>query len=246
MIPVAGFDTETTGVDVENDRIVSAAIVLLDSNGEVATSTTWVINPGIPIPDEAAAIHGMTTEWVLEHGDDDAAGSIQTLAEELTHLAEAGYPIVVYNAPYDLTLLDREIRRHEVGIVGDIGGVGGIWWDMPRIIDPLVIDKAMDKYRPGKRTLTALAEHIHGITFEGQAHGAVADATTAGRIAQRMLNHDLLRGRQLDLLTTQQVEWFAAQSADFARYLERQGNADRAATVNRIWPYFTPDEGTDS
>lgn len=48
--PLAAFDTETTGVDVERDRIVSAALVVQECAGGRARSTRWLVNPGIPVP----------------------------------------------------------------------------------------------------------------------------------------------------------------------------------------------------
>lgn len=236
MIPLVTFDTETTGVDPETARIVSAALILLDENGQPAVTDQWLLNPGVEIPEGATAIHGITTERAIAEGL-PAADGILSIAECLAAYAAAGYPLVVFNAPYDLTLLDREIRRHEVGIVGDIDGVGGIWWELGPVIDPLVIDKAVDRYRKGKRTLTALAAHMAGIEFEGEAHGAVADATTAGRIAQRMLNHQTLHGRELATIHESQVGWAREQAAGLADYFARQGNHQAALGVTGDWPY---------
>lgn len=44
--PLAAFDTETTGVDVEQDRIVSAALVAQDTAGGRVRVTRWLVNPG--------------------------------------------------------------------------------------------------------------------------------------------------------------------------------------------------------
>ena len=64
-------------------------------------------------------------------------------------LFATGIPVVVYNAPYDLSLLDRECRRNGLEPIDAPGPV----------IDPLVIDKAVDSYRKGKRTLEVAAAH---------------------------------------------------------------------------------------
>ena len=42
--PLAAFDTETTGVDVETDRIVSAAVVVQDAPGSRPRMTRWLVN----------------------------------------------------------------------------------------------------------------------------------------------------------------------------------------------------------
>ena len=94
---------------------------------------------------------------------------------DLAALADAagrGLPIVAYNAAYDLTLLEREAARYGIAPLPGPGPV----------IDPLVIDKAVDRYRRGKRTLTAAAEH-YGVALPN-AHDAGADAVAAGRVAQ--------------------------------------------------------------
>ncbi|ARZ71076.1 DNA polymerase III subunit epsilon [Streptomyces albireticuli] len=44
--PLTAFDTETTGVDVERDRIVSAALVVQSAAGAQPITTRWLVNPG--------------------------------------------------------------------------------------------------------------------------------------------------------------------------------------------------------
>ena len=62
--PIVFFDLETTGTQVAKDRIVEISIlkVFPNSNKE---SKTWLVNPTIPIPKEAAEIHGITDEKVI-------------------------------------------------------------------------------------------------------------------------------------------------------------------------------------
>ena len=109
--PLAAFDTETTGVDVETDRIVSAAVVVQDAPGTRPRVTRWLVNPGVPVPEAATAVHGLTEDHLQRNGRWPAP-VMQEIAEELAVQATAGRPLVVMNAPFDLTLLDRELRRH--------------------------------------------------------------------------------------------------------------------------------------
>ncbi|MFW8746044.1 DNA polymerase III subunit epsilon, partial [Mesorhizobium japonicum] len=92
-------------------------------------------------------MHGITTERVRAEGRGAEVG-IAEIAQTLRVLFAQGVPLVVYNAPYDLTLLDRECRRHELPPLEPPSPV----------IDPLVIDKAVDRYRKGKRPLEVAAE----------------------------------------------------------------------------------------
>lgn len=66
--PLAAFDTETTGVDVENDRIVSAAIVVQDAAGTRPRVSRWLVNPGVPVPPGATEVHGLTDEHLQLNG----------------------------------------------------------------------------------------------------------------------------------------------------------------------------------
>ena len=93
--PLLGFDTETTGVDVDNDRIVTAALVRRDASGTHVRS--WLINPGVAIPDAAAAIHGVSTEHARTHGRPPRE-ALEEIAADLAEALRGGVPVVAYNA----------------------------------------------------------------------------------------------------------------------------------------------------
>jgi DNA polymerase-3 subunit epsilon len=140
------FDLETTGVDVDTSRIVSACVAVLDADGEVVSRWNWLADPGIEIPPGASAVHGITTERAQAEGR-GAQLVIAEIVQTLRVLFDSSIPVTIYNAPYDLSLLDRECRRHGLEPLETVGPV----------IDPLVIDKAVDRYRAGKRTLEVTA-----------------------------------------------------------------------------------------
>ena len=50
------------------------------------------------------------------------------------------------NAPFDLTLLDRELRRHRAASLSHYLGQNPL-----RVLDPRVLDKHLDRYRKGRR-----------------------------------------------------------------------------------------------
>ena len=250
MIRLHAFDVETTGVNVETDRIVTASLVTLDATGTVESAETWLLNPGIDIPDEAANIHGITTARAQAEGTIASTG----IALIVGALARAlftddgdplGEPLVVYNAPFDLTMLDREYRRHwQIGLeqtvdVTDTAGVipAPLWAaDRVPILDPLVIDRHVDRYRPGRRTLETVCK-LHGITLT-DAHTSAADAAAAGMLAQAMLNTAALAGahEHLPAFHTAQVGWARAQADSLADYYRGRGDAGRADTVDGSWP----------
>ncbi|WP_372458204.1 exonuclease domain-containing protein [Streptomyces sichuanensis] len=93
-----GFDLETTGTDPAESRIVTAAIV--ESKGaEVVASRHWLADPGIPIPAEAAAIHGITSERAAARGR-PAAEVVEEIAAVLAGHWSVGVPVVAYNAAF--------------------------------------------------------------------------------------------------------------------------------------------------
>ncbi len=169
--PLAAFDTETTGVDVEQDRIVSAALVAQDTAGGRVRVTRWLVSPGVPVPPGATDVHGLTDDHLRRNGRWPAP-VMDEMARALAESCASGRPLVVMNAPFDLTLLDRELRRHRASSLARyLDGTP------MRVVDPRVLDKHLDRYRKGRRTLTDLCARYE-VVLDG-AHDAAADATAS-------------------------------------------------------------------
>ncbi len=219
---LAVFDLETTGIDVESSRIVTATVAVLDATGNVVERTDWLLDPGIEIPEGATAVHGITTDHALKHGRMAADGVAEIVATIRTLLAR-GLPLVAYNAPYDLTLLNRESMRH---------GIPPLVAPAP-VIDPLVIDKGVDRYRRGKRTL-AVTSAFYGVSLD-DAHDSGADAIAAGRVAQAIAK---VHGGSLPGTITElhalQVVWCKEQAASFQDYMRRGRDPEFVAVGG--WP----------
>lgn len=218
------FDLETTGVDVAADRIVTAHVGVLDAGGAVIRAHDWLADPGIQIPAGASAIHGITTDRARAEGR-PAAEVVREVVDALSGLLDAGIPVVAYNAPYDFSLLKHEAVRH---------GVTPIENPFP-VIDPLVMDKAYDRWRRGKRTLEVVAAH-YAVRLDG-AHQASADAIAAGRLAQA------LAGRYAPWLPataqelhTRQISWARAQAESLTEYFIRIGRLDPDDRLDGSWP----------
>lgn len=218
------FDLETTGVDVAGDRIVTAHVGLLDATGAVVHQRTWLADPGVDIPPGATAVHGITTAHARAHGR-DAAAVVAEIVGALRSLLTAGIPIVAYNAAFDFSLLRHEATRHGVAPLAD---------PCP-VIDPLVLDKAVDRYRKGKRTLDVVAAH-YGVPLDA-AHDASADAVAAGRVAQALAARyaDRLPATS-DELHTSQIGWARAQAASLTEYFVRIGRLDADDPIDGTWP----------
>lgn len=216
------FDLETTGIDVGSDRIVSAHVGVLDAKGREIAARSWLADPGVPIPDGAAAVHGITTERARREGR-IAREVVAEVTQSLRALFIQGLPVVAYNASYDFSLLTHECLRH---------GIQPLQMPGP-IIDPHVIDRAVDRYRKGKRTLEVVAEH-YGVTLEG-AHEASADAIAAGRVAQAIARAFALAPSAHEL-HTQQVSWARTQAESLTEYFIRIGRLEATDTLDGTWP----------
>ncbi|MGW2183460.1 exonuclease domain-containing protein [Streptomyces sp. NPDC001732] len=225
--PLAAFDTETTGVDVEGDRIVSAALVVQDVAGGRMRVTRWLVNPGIPVPAGAIEIHGLTDDHLQRNGRWPAP-VVEEIGRALAEQCAAGRPLVVMNAPFDLTLLDRELKRHRAS------SLAGYLQNAPLcVLDPRVLDKHLDRYRKGRRTLTDLCE-LYGVVLDG-AHDAAADAAAAlelVRAVARRFSSRLERLTPAELHTLQAV-WHAAQARGLQAWFAKNGTEE---AVDPAWP----------
>lgn len=221
------FDSETSGVDVENDRIVTACASLINGTSGEANTKTWLANPGIDIPAGATEVHGITTEYAAEHGDDPHM-VVKTLCDTLMSQVYKGVPIVGFNLQYDCTLLDRECRRHRLEPFGDrLAAARGV------VIDAFVLDKAIDRFRKGSRKLVDVCAH-YGVRIDG-AHDASHDAIAAARVAYRIAQRNpRIAAMPLDELHAMQVKAKAEQARSFRDYLIKKG--ERADDVREEWP----------
>ncbi|MEU3834273.1 3'-5' exonuclease [Streptomyces microflavus] len=225
--PLAAFDTETTGVDVEQDRIVSAALVAQDTTGGRVRVTRWLVNPGIPVPAGATEIHGLTDDHLQRNGRWPAP-VVDEIARSLAEQCATGRPLVVMNAPFDLTLLDRELKRHRAS------SLAGYMADVPlRVVDPRVLDKHLDRYRKGRRTLTDLCE-LYEVPLDG-AHDATADATASLELVRAICRRFSSRLERLSPaeLHTLQATWHAAQARGLEAWFARSGTPE---VVDQAWP----------
>ena len=219
---LAVFDLETTGIDVESSRIVTATVAVLDAGGHVVERTDWLLDPGIEIPEGATNVHGITTEHALKYGR-SAADGVAEIVATIRALLARGLPLVAYNAPYDLTLLNRESMRH---------GIPPLISPSP-VVDPLVIDKGVDRYRRGKRTLEVTSA-FYGVTLD-DAHDSGADAIAAGRVAQAIARmHRQSLPATIAELHALQVMWFKEQAENFQEYMRRVRDPEFVAAGG--WP----------
>lgn len=225
--PFVSFDIESTGVDPMTARIVTASLVTI--NGRNVKTREWLVDPGVEIPAEATAIHRITTEHARENGL-KAAYAVAEIRQALSDVIFEGMPVVVFNAPYDLTLLAAECMRYDVPTLGELRAP-------LRVIDPLVLDRAMAPDRRGKgvRKLTYLCRNVYNVPLsEEDAHGSTADALAAARVAWMIASRYREVGAvDLDVLQADQRAWHIEWAVEFGAWLVTQGKVD---DIDRHWP----------
>ncbi|MGO2859594.1 MAG: 5'-3' exonuclease H3TH domain-containing protein [Brevibacterium sp.] len=216
---LVGFDLETTGVEPETARIVTAAFV--DSAED---TRTWLADPGIEIPETARAIHGITTEFAQANGA-PAAQVVAELCAVFAELRETGAVVVGHNIVYDLSVMSAEVKRHCPDI--DFPAI------IPTIVDTFVVDKHIDPYRRGKRTLTETAKVWKVELLD--AHDASADALAALDISRALAENstEIARLTRAEIMAAQ-GEWKNSQAVGLQAWLRKKGNAE--AVVDGSWP----------
>lgn len=222
-MPLAAFDIESSGTDVFTDFIVSATVVTID--GANVHADEWLLQPpdGREIPEGATNVHGITTERARAEGTPYTEGYV-AIRDRLETVWAKDYLMCIMNAAFDCSMV------HHQGIA-----LGCPPLEVGAVLDPMCVDKQLDRFRKGKRTLKALCEH-YGVKL-GNAHDATADALAAARLAWKMLRlPELASFGDVDSLMRAQAQWRADQQAGLFEYFKRQGNDEAAASVSGEWP----------
>ncbi len=238
--PLCVLDTETTGVNVREARVVTgyvATVLGAADDRHVMTDAKVLINPGVPIPEEASRVHGVTTERAEAEGCDPIDG-INSIVEAAARALKARIPVTMFNGSFDMSILYRECLRYGLPTLAERLGRPPNGMFGP-IIDAHVLDKGVDPWRKGSRKLDATAEH-YGVPLL-DAHTADADALAAGRVAVEIARrYPAVGGADLRQLYVMQRDWRAEQMAGLQRYFrEKKGQTD--AYCDPCWPCCTDD-----
>lgn len=230
--PVLAFDTESTGIDVLKERIVQAALVEIHPGHRPVTST-YLVDPGIDIPAEATEVHGITREYAAANATHSPAQLLFEVSGRIARWLGQGFPVVAFNAAYDITLLEAENLRHNQPTLLDrLGGSSKI----TPILDVFVLDKFADPYRKGGRKLAQVCKH-YDVVHAGE-HDATADAIAAARIFPRLMAKHVRKfpGMTLPALHNAQVGWRREQADGLRAYFDKQGIEHDG--VDPGWPTY--------
>jgi DNA polymerase-3 subunit epsilon len=229
---LTGLDLETTGTDPFTARPVSYALVQFDADTEMAT-LAGLVNPGVPIPPEATAVHGITDAMVLEPRGWPLDAAVSYLCGLLAGTWSRGVPVVGMNLAYDLTVL--RTCKDRVPLLTHP------WIEPKLVIDLMVLDKHVDRYRKGSRKLGALCD-VYNVELS-EAHNAHADVV-ATVLCLRELAGRYPEVGEMDLpaLHLHQMLWHHEQMTGLSEYFVATGQAPVEPHCFS-WPTFSDPTG---
>ena len=205
--PLVFFDLETTGINIAKDRIVEISILKVFPNGN-KESHTWLVNPEIEIPEEVAAIHGITNEKVV---NEPKFGELALKINEMIK----GCDLAGFNSNrFDIPLLAEEMLR------------AGIDFDMKGRV---AVDVQVIFHKKEERTLSAAYKFYCGKNLEN-AHSAEADTMATYEILKAQLDkYDDLENdvKFLNKFSTH------SKRADFAGFIMYNNNNEEIFTFGK-------------
>ncbi|WP_406402921.1 3'-5' exonuclease [Streptomyces sp. NBC_00879] len=190
-------DIAATGRRTGVDRILAAAVRTTDGRDR-----DWLIDPGPGLAVDSRTTHGIPLDQARAHGV-PASRALDELATHLAGQLVAKELLVVWHAPYVLTLLESELLRHGLRPLSD-RGPGGLF----PVCDPLILDRHADRYRSGGRALEKVAEW-YGVPHDRPGNpGSDAAASlvlaqvigachaSVGRLSRPALHYEQVRWRE--------------------------------------------------
>ena len=229
--PTAILDFETTGTEPGMRHPVQIAVLRCRLGDDLDPVWQTLVRPPVPIPAEAAAVHGITDDRVAD------APPFRDVATRLLELLD-GHILCAYNLPFDHAVLTEALA--DEGRVGQAPPLVGL--------DPLVWAKVVDKYERGKRLEDVAGRR--GITFP--AHDAAADVTATARVMPLLLrelalSRELVRRElhHLDRFWRWQRRTALTQEQEY-RDWRRRNSGDEPTMAWHAGLRIDPDEPTDT
>lgn len=179
-IPWVSIDTETTGRNPEQDRVIEVGCVFY-RGGQLLDKKGWLIHPGCPIPADASAVHGIFDR------DVESCPQFEQVAEEIVTSMHGFIPLA-YNAEFDRAFLQAEFKRSGTEARAD-STLPPALRSKVEWIDPLDWAREIQKEHKS-RALGEVAERL-GIALEN-AHRATDDAAAAALVMVAFLKDPLV------------------------------------------------------
>jgi DNA polymerase-3 subunit epsilon len=176
-------DTETTGLDAQEHRLIEVACIELNNRCFTGKSLHFYVNPERSIDEGAFAVHGISSQFLADKP------LFHAIADELFDFIN-GAQLVIHNAPFDLSFLNREFTRVKKGF--------GQLTNYCTVIDTLPIARRL---HPSQRNnLDALCKRYKVDNSQRKLHGALKDAQLLSEVYLKMtggqMRMDIESGRR--------------------------------------------------
>lgn len=193
----AVLDTETTGVR-KGDRIIELAAGIVE-DGRYVESLRWLLDPEIPIPAGATAVHGYDAAKVAGLDRFDAGKALELLGL----LERADGPVYVHNVGFDLeTILLPEFAR----VGADAASLAALPWSC-------TLKMARELWPQEPNDLGAVADRL-GVEFGGAQHCAAVDVDVLRRVVEQIVHRYAYRSHRGALVKPAPAQLAAPASAD--------------------------------
>lgn len=206
-------DTETTGIDTDTAQVVELGFVPF-SNGAPQARYGRLLNPGCPIPEEAASVHGIHDADVAD------CPTLDEVAERFLDHVRGATVLVGYNLlGYDAPLLEARLGDAWRAAIENVA-----------LIDPLIMVRMGEVGRywsgRGRHQLTNVAQRL-GISPMGPTHRATTDCIMAGEVLWSLRTHPAVTalGDEPHTVAARLLELKDAQDADFQAWKAKQAAA---------------------
>ncbi|MGF6148098.1 DNA polymerase III subunit epsilon [Kingella potus] len=210
------LDTETTGLYPDRgDRILEFAGIEMNKRQLTDRTLHLYIHPDRDIPEEAAAVHGLTLDVLAEKNAPKFAAVGQEIADFLR-----GAELIIHNARFDVGFLDMEFARMGLPSIEELGC---------EVTDTLAM--AREKYPGQKASLDALCNRLDIDRSKRVYHGALIDCELLAEVYLAMTREqfDLVGGGDTDAETQTQTVQASAPPVRTGRLKVIQADADELA-----------------
>lgn len=195
---LVAFDLETTGTDPQRDRILEFCFIELDAQFNELGRWGRLVNPGMKIPEESIAIHGITDDMVADKAP------FSSHAKRIHELVKDAV-LIAHNHRFDVQFLHNELVA---------SGQPGLAADHP-CIDTLQIERNVNSHR-----LMACYERYMGRPFDG-AHRSEADTVAMVEVLRKQVEvHKDVLPEGVQGLTTDALHQHFNPEADTRSWLD--------------------------
>ena len=217
------FDTETTGLDFQKDRIIQVGVAVFNQEMYIH-GWKWLLNTTYPSDADAVAVHGITDTHRYAEGE-SAHIVIPRVLGLFKRMRAAHGPVVAFNAPFDMSMFSVECSR--LGIRFNVNGL--------HVIDPLVIDRHFERNVPiFTKPFMRLNQMAGRYGVLAPTHDALADCISTGYVAiAQSVHHTAIRRAELPDLVRSQQTWYEEWATKFISFAEKKDFIPRLPR----WPF---------